>query len=211
MGRLNQSIAVPKAHGGLGTYSMSQMTGIIAAGLAANADLFSFRWAPTDTTKKAVIRKVEVQAAVSTTYFAAGVPLQLAAFKASGWSAADSGGTALTLAALGKRDAGMGSTLVQAGDIRIASTAGLTAGTRTLEGTAIGHAISGAPITGSLSGQIFAPGTRLLDVNSDRGEYPLILTSQEGFVVRAVATPGTGTWSLAVAVTWEEVSAFPYT
>lgn len=211
MGRLGMSIAQPKAHGGLGSYSYGSITGIIPAALAADSELFQFRWDPSDTTRKAVVRKVGISAAVSTTYFAAGVPLELSLIKATAWTAAGTGGSSPTPAALLKRDSGMGNSLIAAGDIRLATTAALGAGTKTLEGVAMNRIAAGAPITASLSGQIFAPGTMLLDAYVDAGEYPLVLADQEGFVITCPNVPATGTWKLAVNVVWDEVSAYPYT
>lgn len=208
MSRLRYARPTPAETTGYGEFSLGLKTGIIAAGLAANAELFQFR--NSHASALAVIQKLKVSAAVSTTYFAAGVPLVLDVVKATAWTVAGSGGTGVTPAALLKKRSSFSSTLMAAGDVRVATTAGLTAGTKTLEGNSLGMIASGAPITASLSGQIFAPGTDLLDLDLGSGEYPLVLAANEGFVIRAVQTPATGTWEAAFKVEWLEALVYPY-
>lgn len=211
MSRLKYGIPRPIDPGSYGAYSIGQSTGVIAAGLSADSELFQFRWA--NTTNYAIITKVTVSAAVSTTYFAAGVPLRLAIYRVSAWTAAGTGGTGLTPAALGKKRSSFASTGLAAGDCRIATTAGLGAGTKTIEASALHQISSGAPITSSLSGQVFNPNTEMLPTYVGDGDYPLVLgpqaTNYEGFVITAPETPGTGTWKLVVNVQWTEQSSYP--
>ena len=211
MSRLKYGIPRPVDPGSHGAYSVGQTSGIIAAGLAADSEVFQFRWANSGI--NAVIQSITVSAAVSTTYFAAGVPLTLALYRVSAWTAAGTGGTALTPAALGKKRSSFASTVLASGDCRIASTGALGAGTKTIEGNALHYVSSGAPITSSLSGQFFAPNTSMLPTQIGDGDYPLILgaqaTAYEGFVITVPTAPGTGTWSLAVNVQWTETSSYP--
>lgn len=204
--RAQRMAARPVDHGALGAYCIGMRSGIIAAALAANAEVFQFRWS--DATRFAVVRKIRVSAAVTTTFFAAGVPMQLDLLKATGWSAAGSGGTRATPAALLKRRTSMGSTLVAASDIGIASTAGLTAGTKTLETLALSSIVAACPITASLNGAIIDPGTIMWQAEVGDGEHPLVLAQNEGFVITSVAVPATGTWTLGVTVDWAEVTAY---
>lgn len=210
MSRKRFALATPEVKSGFGQYSFGSATGIIAAGLSANSELFQFRWDPTDANHLAVIREIKVSAAVSTTYFAAGVPLELSLLKATAWTAQGTGGTGITPAALLKRRTSMPSTKVQSGDIRIATTGALGAGTKTLETVPNRVLLAGAPITSSLSGQIFAPNSIMLQADVDKGEYPMVLADQEGFVITAPNVPGTGTWKLSVHVQWEETDRYPY-
>lgn len=196
----------PVDHGALGSYSWGGFTGILPAALAANSEVFQFRWS--DATRLAVIHKVRISACVSTTFFAAGVPVQIDMVKATGWSAAGSGGTRVTPAALMKRRTSMGSSLVAANDIGIATTAALTAGTKTLETVALAACCAPGPITASLNGQIIAPGTTIFEADAADGEHPLVLAQNEGFVLRSVAVPATGTWTMTVQVSWAEVTAY---
>lgn len=140
--------------------------------------------------------------------FAAGVPCEIDLIKSTGWTVAGTGGTGLTPAAMLKRRTSMGSTLVASGDIRVATTAALGAGTKTLETLSLVSLVKGGPITGSLNGTILDPGTILWQAEVADGEHPLILVQNEGFSIRSVAVPGTGTWRMAVQVDWAEVTAY---
>ncbi len=197
----------PVDHGTFGAYCYGGFTGILPAALSANSEIFQFRWS--DATRLAVIRKIRISACVTTTFFAAGVPVAIDLVKATAWTVAGSGGTRATIAAmLKRRTTGMGSSLVAASDIGIATTGALTAGTKTLETLSLSTIVAPGPITASLNGQIIAPGTILWQAEVGDGEHPLILAQNEGFVVRSVATPATGTWQATVNVDWAEVSAY---
>lgn len=199
-------IAKPTDYGSLGAYTYGGFTGIIAAALGANSEIYQFRW--TDATRFAVIRKIRISACVSTTFFIAGVPVQIDLVKATAWTAAGTGGTAISPAALLKRRTSMGSSLVASGDMRIATTAALGAGTKTLETLSLSTIAASGPITASLNGEIVAPGTIMWQAEVGDGENPLVLVQNEGFVIRSVAVPGTGTWTAAVNVDWAEVTAY---
>lgn len=195
----------PVEYGSLGIYSYGGMTGVLPAALAANSEIFQFRW--TDATRLALVRKVRLSAAVSTTMFAAGVPITVDLIKSTAWSAAGTGGTAISPAALLKRRTSMGSSLIASGDIRIATTAALGAGTKTLETYALANACAAGPITASLNGLIFAP-FNMLEAEPGDGGSPLVLVQNEGFSVRSVAVPATGTWSASITVDWAEVASY---
>jgi len=191
---------------GLGAYGWGGATGILPAALGANSEIFQFRWA--DATRFAIIRKVKISAAVSTTFFAAGVPVQIDLIKSTAWTVAGTGGTAITPAATLKKRTSMPSTLLAAGDMRIATTAALGAGTKTLETYPMTSIVAAAPITASLNGSIIAPGTILWQSEIADGEHPLILAQNEGFSVRSVAVPATGTWQVSIEVQWSEASSY---
>ena len=189
-----------------GHYSIGASTGIIPAALAANSELFQFRWA--DATRLAIIRKIRLSASVTTTFFAAGVPVEIDLVKSTAWSAAGTGGTAITMAALLKKRTSMGSSLMVAGDMRIATTAALGAGTKTLETLSLQNMVCAGPLTASLNGTIIPPGTIFWQNEIGDGEHPLVLVQNEGFSIRSVAVPATGTWRLSVQVDWAEVGAY---
>lgn len=197
--------AMPLDHGVQGHFGFGTFTGIIAAGLAGGSELFQFRW--TDTTRLAVILAVRISASVSTTFFAAGVPAQLSLVRATGWTVQGTGGTGITPAALMKKRSSMASSVLAANDMRIATTAALGAGTKTLDAQAICTRCAGAPITASLNGTIVAPGTTLFRADMGEGQHPIVLAANEGLVVTATV-PGTGTWTLQVEIDWAEVAAF---
>lgn len=196
----------PIPYGSLGHYRYGGFTGILPAALAANSEIFQFRW--TDATRLALITEVNISASVTTTMFAAGVPVQIDLVKSTAWTVAGTGGTAITPAALLKARTSMGSTLLAAGDMRIATTAALGAGAKTLETLALATLLAAGPITGSLNGQIIPPRTPLLNPDMGDGEHPLVLTQNEGFSIRSVAVPATGTWAAAITVKWVEVTLF---
>ena len=192
--------------GALGSYTYGGFTGILPAALAANSEIFQFRWA--DATRFAVIRKIRISAAVSTTFFAAGVPVQIDLIKSTGWTVAGTLGTGLTPAALLKKRTSMGATLVATGDMRIATTAALGAGTKTLETYALSSIAAAGPITASLNGGIIAPGTILWEAEIGDGEHPLVLAQNEGISIRSVAVPATGTWTAGITIDWTEVTSY---
>lgn len=198
--------SMPLDYGALGHYAYGGISGVIPAALAANSEIFQFRWS--DATRLCAILEVAISASVSTTMFAAGVPVQIDMVKATSWTAAGTGGTRITPAALLKLRTSMGSTLVAASDIAIATTAALGAGTKTLETVALRALAAAGPITGSLNGSIIAPGTMLFCGQISDGQHPLVLAQNEGFVIRSVAVPATGTWTASISVTWAELTAF---
>lgn len=196
----------PMDHGALGSYGVNLFSGVLPAALAANSEIFQFRWS--DATRLCVINEVKIAAAVSTTFFAAGVPMQIDLVKATGWSAAGTLGTRVTPAALLKKRTSMASSLVAASDIAISTTAALGAGTKTLETVAIAGLVAACPITASLNGTIIPPGTILFRAEQGDAQHPLVLAQNEGFVIRSVAVPATGTWTAQVRVDWTEVDQF---
>jgi len=188
----------PVDYGALGIYSLSLQTGVMAAGLAANAEIFQFRW--TDATRLCAIWDIECDGAGNAgTAFAAGVT-KFEAVIARGWTVDGSGGTAATLTTNNaKLRTSMGTTLV--GAIRMSSTAALTAGTKTLDTQGIGGCVQSVPATAGAS----VPAQRLF--RADIGSMPLVLAANEGFIVRATV-PATGTWTSGITVRWAEVAAY---
>jgi hypothetical protein len=183
----------------LGQYSLGTSTGLIAA--ATTGELFQFRWP--DSLRIAAIRKVTVNATLSTN-FAAGpaTPLQLDLVKATGWTVQGSGGTALdTTTGTCKRRTLMPTSLRTNGDVRAATTAALTAGTKTLDSQPL-STVNLAPLA-SLS----TPLTALITSEDSDLDYPIVLAQNEGFVVRLTQNPGTGTFFLSVSVDWMETNA----
>ena len=199
--RALKSQQMPLDYGSLGIYRKSLISGTMAAGLAANSEIFQFRW--TDATRLCAVRRVTIDGlSGSATAFAAGLGnLQL--YPARAFTASGTGGNAGTLTGnTGKMRTSMGTTLL--GDVRIASTAALGVGTKTLDTDPIGQ-ISLSFGT-AVSVQYIAVPTPLL--GEDIGpEHPLVLAQNEGFMIRA-SVPATGTWQFGVTVCWAEVTAF---
>ena len=184
--------------GTLGSYSYGQSTGTMAAGLAAAAPIFSFRWS--SGAAVAIVNRVRLNVAGTATAFTAG----LASFElmaARVFTVADSAGAAATLTGNSfKRRTSFGTTLV--GDIRASTTATLTAGTRTLDAGAAANLIVSIPTTASVTHVSNAD-----MINYTMGDYPLTLSQNEGFIVRATV-PATGTWIATVNVDWTEVATY---
>lgn len=197
----------PPDYSSLGCYAFSGVTGAVAAGMAANGEILQFRW--TDATRYAVVRAIRFNGMRATTAFAAGT-IDVKASIARSWTASGSGGTALTLTGdnLSLRTS-MGTTLV--GDMRIATTAALGAGTKTIDTQDLGliatHSSGGWNSATPIIGSIYLPTTDLYVADTADGSHPLVLAQNEGLVVRATV-PATGVWNAAVQIEWCEVTAY---
>jgi|SRR5579872_1604710 len=202
------------AVGDIGSYEgygfrLGQSSGVMAAGLAANSPVFSFR-NPTPAAGSAGSRRlrilqVTVNAAVGATGFTAGAG-QFAMLVARNFTAADTGGSDITPAANSLSNALRtkqnpsilaGST----GSIRIASTAALTAGTRTLDSNPVGNINFGAPAT---AGSLMVADIPIYNDWTSIYGIPLVLAGQEGFVIQA-SVPAVGVWQFGVNVLWAEL------
>jgi len=197
----------PQDYGSLGHYQVAAATGVMAAGLAANAPIFSARWG--DATRFALIQKLSITGLRTTLAFAVGV-ITLEAFIARAFTVSDSSGTAITLTGDNQNmRTSMGASLFT--DMRIASTATLTAGTRTLDTQAVGmivtHSSAGTGGATPIIGSQFLPITDLFECDVTDGEHPIVLAQNEGIIVRATV-PATGTWNIGIQMKWAEVAAF---
>jgi len=186
--------------GALGSYRISQLSGTMAAGLAANSEIFQFRWS--DATRLCVVTSVIFDGlSGSATAFAAGFG-KVDMLVARSWTADGSGGTAATITGNNaKQRTSMGTTLL--GASRIASTAALTAGTKTLDNQAVGQYSAAFGTTASVQ---WMPQFDLFHADPG-GESPLVFAQNEGLVIRATV-PATGTWQFGVTVAWTEVTAY---
>lgn len=199
---------LPMPFGSGGYYRLGATTGTMAAALAANSEIFQFRYV-TAASRIALVYRVAISAGANVAATAAG----LVAFRmtvARSWTAAGSGGTRLTLTGdnVNLRTSHATSEVNDAG---ISTTGALTVGTKTLDTTDLG-AISIGIGTGAIT---VAANLNLLDTTDIFGSstgsfHPLVLANQEGFVIRsgANAWPATMTWSGSVIVEWAEVPAF---
>lgn len=188
----------PFQPGALGAYAIAIDNGgtVMAAGLAAAAPIYAFRW--TDATRLCVLRSIKFSMG-SVVAFVAGRML-FEVVIARSWSVADTGGTTATITTNnGKKRTSFGTTLLQ--EIRYSQTATLSAGTRTLDAQALGNLAVTAPTT---VGPILT--NQYLWQRDTADEYPLVLAQNEGVIIRATV-PGTGTWSYGVQTEWAEVTA----
>lgn len=196
-----RTVIRPNDFGSLGMYSVGSTNGatVMAAGLAANSPIYSFRWG--DATRFALIKKVIISAG-GVVGFAAGVVV-FNLFIARSFSVADTGGTSIlpTGSSNKLKTTGMGTTLLS--DLRTSATATLTAGTRTKDGQAASSIAVSVPVTAG--NPIIAPSALW---QAQAGDFPIVFAQNEGFVIEATV-PATGTWSFGVQTVWEELTAYP--
>jgi hypothetical protein len=106
----------------------------------------------------------------------------------------------------------MGASLLDAsGLVRISTTAALTALT-TLDALPIAQSLGDTqrvnPAAGTEEQRVNNP-TIDLQCNMHNGEYPLVLSQNEGLVVRnRTVWPAAGTGIFQIEMSWSEVSAF---
>lgn len=182
-------------------YRLAMASGSMAAGLAAASPVFSFR---NHSAKPVRILAVELNAAVGATGFTAGSSL-FEIVVARAFTASDSGGTsaAFTQPKTGALRTSQNTSIINSasGNIQIATTGTLTAGTRTLDTQALGNIVAPAGTAGT---------TMVADIPLyvDWSSYgiPLVLAQDEGFIIRATV-PATGVWQFGVNTAWVEASA----
>ena len=179
-----------------GIYSACAISGVMAAGLAAAAEIWQFRW--TSTTKLAFIKHIHFHAAVDTTGFTAGT-LIFNLFKATAFTVAGTGGGTLTLTGNNGKMKTTGMPASAVAEIRVATTAALGAGTKTLLDTAHSTIVTGV---GTAAGQDLLNDHELTHVHFE-GDHPIVLEANEGIVIQATV-PATGTWKFGVESIWEE-------
>lgn len=180
----------------IGYYSIAGASGALT-GVAAAGPVFSFR---NTGSNLMLVRRVSVGFIVTTAFTAAqGLDYQL--FRANSFTASDTGGTALFTAGQNKHRNSF-TNITSAPDVRIASTAALTAGTRTLETVAMGFAGGGATALGATM-----PAGDILE--QDSGDYPLVLAQNEGLVIaNGIAMGAAGVIRLRVNIEFAEASAY---
>lgn len=200
----------PVNYGSLGMYRLGMRSGTMAAALANDAEMFQFRW-PTGQTNLALVFHVSISAGANVAASAAGI-CSFCMVACRGWTAAGSGGTRAVLTGnISKLRASMGTSLVN--DAGISTTAGLTAGTKTIDHatTNMGQVAFGIG-TGAITTALdlnFLPQSDLFNA-ADDGGMPLVCVAEEGFIIRngTVTLPAAMTWCFAVNVAWAEAASF---
>lgn len=208
-----------------GAYRTAAVSGLItgvAAGTATAGHLFAMRWAPSSSPyAENMVRFCAIQRLRAkwrtVAGFTAGQEVGLEAFFARSYSASHTGGTALTLtgnnaqkrtgvapAAGGAAAGGMPAS--QMADMRIASTTALTAGTQTLDAQPFAR----DGYTELAQAATVAVGRFDVEfVNQDQPGYPLVLSPNEGIVIRnSVAMGAGGTARVIVEVDWLELARY---
>jgi hypothetical protein len=181
---------------------VAHKSGIMAAGLAANSEIFQFRHA--DTSARTIrILAVNLSVAADSVAFTAGAG-HFDLVPARAWTVDGSGGAAAVFTTNnGKfRTANTAADAHSADSARGSTTAALTAGTKTLDNQGVAALAAGFT---AVAGQLIVQRENLLTMGVNLDNEPLVLANQEGFVIRA-DVPATGTWKFAVDVIFADLS-----
>lgn len=204
-------LQTPPSYGAGGAYRLGMTSGSMAAALAANAEIFQFRYV-TAASRIAVVQRVSISIGLHTVVATAVAQLGVNMAVARAWTVAGSGGTRAVLSGdISQLRTSMAASEVN--DAGICTTAALTAGTKTIDhATTNLGAVSFSMLTGAMTttpGGMLVPDTELIGAFGSGG-HPLVLANQEGFVIRnsPVAFPAGALWSFSVQVLWTEVPAF---
>lgn len=180
----------------LGHYIIGEASGIVATPAAA-AEVFQFR--NSHASNLVIVERLVVSMANAAAVTAA-QEFGFDVIGASGWSGQGTGGTALDTRP--KRRRSLTNSSMTAGDIRIATTAALGAGTKTLDTVRL--ATGPGPSTNAIG----AAGP-VVYMPEDDIRYPFaILANNEGFVVRNLVTYATGSARFHVRVYWREATSY---
>jgi hypothetical protein len=200
-------VRYPVSVGAGGAYRLGTVSGTMAAALAANAEIFQFRYV-TAASRVALVYKVSIAAGANVAAGAAAIT-SFRMTAARSWTAAGTGGTRLNLTG-DNVNLRTSYTTSEVNDAGISTTAGLTAGTKTLDTTDLSSVSIGIG-TGAITTGValsLLPLTNLFDADGE-GQHPLVLANQEGFIIRSgIIFPITMTWAFSVNVLWLEVPAF---
>lgn len=180
----------------IGYYTFGGVSGALT-GVAANGAVFSLR---NTGSNLLLVRRISM-GFITTTAFTTAQGLSYGLIRANSFTASDSGGTSLFVAGSNKHRTAF-TNITSAPDIRISSTAALTAGTRTLETVNMG--VVGGSSTGVGTGM---PTEDILE--QDSGDYPMTLAQNEGLVItNLIAMGAAGVIQLRVSVELAEVSSY---
>jgi hypothetical protein len=171
-----------------------QVAGTTAAAPAAGANLISWRWG--SATQLALVRRFRLEMMV-TTASTAGIP-EMACYFADGFTASDTGGTAVTLSGnTNKRRTSLAiSQIASNGDFRFATGGVLTAGTRVLDtqpfmGVMAPLAVSTAPFVAEFGGSI--------------EDEPIVFAQNEGIIVQNLSALTAAIYRYRLQIEWDEV------
>jgi hypothetical protein len=187
----------PLDYGTGGMFQHCAKSGVMASGLAANSPIYSFYW---PASLLGLVRRVRLNAWTLGTAFAAGLAT-FDLFAARQFTAPYGGGALADLSGdHAQLRTSMGTSLAE---IMVATTAALTPGTRALDPDPLDSRTVTAPV--AINTTVTAGALTLFEKLQD--EHPMMLVTNEGFVIRATV-PATGLWSFAVTTEWDEVVVF---
>jgi hypothetical protein len=187
----------------LGQYRATISTGAvttIAAGTSTAGHLLSFRWGDTSGAH-CYLRYVGAKFILTTAYGAAqetGCDMILA----RAYTASHTSGTALTIdATLGKLATHLPASKLTS--LRVATSAALTAGTHTLDGTPVSSVSHWSSAVGAQILNADGTARHLYDARKD--ESPIVFAQDEGFILRntvLMGATGVGRWDFTIE--WDE-------
>lgn len=179
----------------LSRFQIGLVSGVMAAGLADGSEVLQFRW--TSAVSKALIKSVKLSVVNDGTAFAAGSAI-FDLVKSKTWTVDGTGGNAATLTT-GEANLTASDTDTLLTSLRSASTAALTAGTKTLLTHPLGLLAVGVPATAGVT--ILSDAGLFVEDADERGA--ITLNTNEGFSIRATV-PATGTWKFVALIKWLE-------
>lgn len=187
----------------LGHYALAAVSGATTI-LASGALIYAFRWAQANAV--AQLHRITVSAQVSTAFTTAQT-IDIDAINVRGWLNSDTGGTSLLFfPQSNKTRSNMGNSLINSGDLRIASTTALAAGTKNADASPFASAalMSSTTVVGAA-----APPIDLYNAAATPGQYPMTYALNEGFNLRIVTTQVTpGAVKYYIRVDWAELPGF---
>ena len=181
----------------LGEYRVAALTGTMAAGAGANIEVCQFRNAT--AARIAYVSRVTFFMSSLGTGFTAGLA-QVNAIMARSSTVVGSGGSAIDLSPSNAMQTAMPTSFMD-GAIRIATTAGLTAATQTLDNNPLAQnwfTVSTATNTVQNANHPY-----LIYPPEDALGHPVGVAYQEGLIFRATV-PATGTWQIVFNLRWSE-------
>lgn len=190
--------AVPGIGRLLGHYSVGVPTGATTV-IAGGGAIFSMRW--TDNAALYVLERITVSMGISTVFTTAQV-LDIDAIVARGFTAADTGGTSVTLTGQNQKNRSNNMGTSSVADMRVATTAALGAGTKTLDAQAFATAAFTQNNTLG-SGSVVE-----LYKNDKPGQHPQVFLANEGINIRLPTTQGAaGVVKYYINIDWAEIGA----
>lgn len=195
-----------RSQGG-GHYFFETASGALA-GAAANSPLVSLRWDGKGPAPLLVLLRASIWYYLTTAYTGAQMN-DFDLIRATAFTAPDTGGAAVT--PLKRRNDNMAASAVA--DLRVCTTAALTAGTRTLDGASVGAAVDGPPNVAIPTATLGVPRQELLLYDAKElmtsGIHPIVLNANEGLLIRNLTALGAaGVLKAFFRMEWAEVADF---
>jgi len=194
----------PVDYGFLGQYSISMLTGTMAAGIADFSTIFYARW--TATPQIALVWGVALNGVVGgLTGFTAGYGYF--GLRVLRNMAVDGSGGALAVLTGNSQNLRSSMAPSKMGTIRMSTTAALTLDVSSGDAQGIGQTYFGLGTATSVTyvKQIGLYGSATLEDGGNPA--PVVLAQNEGVLV-SVRMPATGTWATGVNMSWSEVDSY---